>query len=186
MTFIISSTVPPGWLYEHNEDNSARYILGTLGVNPLICFGINPSYAAPHNLDNTVNYVRILAEKNGYDSFTMLNIYPQRATDPNDLHHQAEELLQAANEACIAGYINHRPLTIWAAWGALVTRRSFLPGLVRRIITLPELSACSWVARGALTKGGHPHHPLYVSKGAPFVPFDVTVYLTQAQPMREE
>ena len=64
------------WLYERTVDNSARFILGTVGSNPLICFGINPSTAEPSNLDPTVNYVSRLAVSNNYDSFVMLNVYP--------------------------------------------------------------------------------------------------------------
>ena len=45
------------WLYERTIDNAARFVLGTIGANPLICFGINPSTAEPGNLDPTVNYV---------------------------------------------------------------------------------------------------------------------------------
>lgn len=31
------------WLYRPNVDNSARFVLGTVGDNPLVCFGVNPS-----------------------------------------------------------------------------------------------------------------------------------------------
>ena len=33
------------WLYERTTDNAARFVLGTTGANPQICFGINPSTA---------------------------------------------------------------------------------------------------------------------------------------------
>lgn len=45
--------MPEQWLYEHNDDNSARYVLGTVGENPLVCFGVNPSTAEPNALDAT-------------------------------------------------------------------------------------------------------------------------------------
>ncbi|MFR6424354.1 MAG: DUF1643 domain-containing protein, partial [Oscillospiraceae bacterium] len=48
--------------------------------NPLICIGINPSTAQPGDLDNTLKSVERIALGNGYDSFTMFNVYPQRAT----------------------------------------------------------------------------------------------------------
>lgn len=60
------------WLYERTTDNAVRFVLGTIGANPLICFGINPSTAEPGNLDPTVNYVSSIATSNGYDSFVML------------------------------------------------------------------------------------------------------------------
>ena len=73
------------WLYVPPYYTEYRYILGTRGANPLICIGINPSTAQPGDLDNTLKSVERIALGNGYDSFTMFNVYPQRATDPNDM-----------------------------------------------------------------------------------------------------
>lgn len=166
----------PEWLYERTSDNSARFILGTVGNNPLLCFGVNPSTAEPNKLDPTVNYVSRLAISNGYDSFVMLNVYPQRATNPNDLHRECLAELKAENERQIAALINGQKLTLWAAWGGLIEKRSYLTGLVQDISTMPELENCQWISRGRLTKGGHPHHPLYVKKDAPFEPFSIKHY----------
>jgi hypothetical protein len=65
------------WIYERSADGSARFVLGTVGVNPLVCFGINPSTAVPNAPDGTVARV----SKFAVDSWTMLNVYPQIATD---------------------------------------------------------------------------------------------------------
>jgi len=164
------------WIYERTDDNLARFILGTNGTNPLVCFGINPSTAEPNNLDPTVNYVRRLANSNGYDSFIMLNVYPQRATNPNELHKVFSPELKAENERHIAEFVSGKKLTLWAAWGGLITKRKYLTTLLRDITTLPELKNCSWVARGNYTSCGHPHHPLYVRKEMLFVPFDIMRY----------
>jgi hypothetical protein len=164
------------WLYERAADNSARFVLGTVGENPLVCFGINPSTAEPNNLDPTANYVSRLAALNGYDSFVMLNVYPQRATNPNDLHKSFLPELKSENERFIAALIVNRPLTLWAAWGGLIEKRPYLVPLLRSIALLPELSDCRWVSRGNPTKGGHPHHPLYVKKEALFEPFGIERY----------
>ena len=69
------------WIYERSADGSARFVLGTVGVNPLVCFGINPSAAVPNAPDRTVARVGNFAVDNCYDSWTMLNVYPQIATD---------------------------------------------------------------------------------------------------------
>ena len=73
------------WLYVPCRYSEYRYILGTKGDNPLICIGINPSTAEPDNLDNTLKSVERIAHFNGYDSFIMFNVYPQRATNPDDM-----------------------------------------------------------------------------------------------------
>ncbi|MGL4484146.1 MAG: DUF1643 domain-containing protein [Anaerovoracaceae bacterium] len=164
------------WLYEKTEDNSARFILGTVGENPLLCFGINPSTAEPNNLDPTVNLVSRQASANGYDSFIMLNVYAQRGTNPNDLDSNFSQILKEENESQIATLINRKNFTIWAAWGALIEKRAYLPLLIRDIVMLPELNNVEWVSRGPLTKSGHPHHPLYLKKDAMFEPFDIEHY----------
>ena len=67
------------WLYVPDFYTEYRYILGTKGQNPLICIGINPSTAAPDDLDNTLKSVARIAAGNGFDSWTMFNVYAQRA-----------------------------------------------------------------------------------------------------------
>ena len=79
------------WIYENDQNNSIRYILGTKGVNPLLCFGINPSTAKPDELDNTLKSVERLANYNSFDSWIMMNIYPQRATKPDEMHQEVVE-----------------------------------------------------------------------------------------------
>ena len=70
------------WLYVPDFYTDYRYILGTRGERPLICIGINPSTAAPDDLDNTLKSVERIALGNGFDSFIMFNVYAQRATRP--------------------------------------------------------------------------------------------------------
>ena len=57
------------WLYVPNRYEEYRYILGTRGEKPLICIGINPSTAAPDDLDNTLKSVeRIALAKKQFES----------------------------------------------------------------------------------------------------------------------
>ena len=88
------------WLYENNEDNSARFVLGQV-FNPigktLLCFGINPSTACPENLDNTIRKIISIGNYNGYENWIMLNVYPQRATNPEDMHLERDEALSKEN-----------------------------------------------------------------------------------------
>lgn len=164
------------WIYENNADNSARFVLGTLGDNPLVCFGINPSTAAPNDLDRTVATVERVAKLNGHDGFVMLNVYAQRATNPRDMHESYLADLKDENERHIAAVVGGRPLTLWAAWGTEIDRRPYLRPLLKDIVGLPQLADARWVSRGAVTKDGHPHHPLYVKDTAPFETYDVSRY----------
>ena len=170
------------WMFERAADGSARYVLGTVGVNPLICFGINPSTAVPNAPDRTVARVTRFAAENGYDSWTMLNVYPQIATDPKELDRIHRHELKAENERHIANTIDRRPLTILAAWGGLITSRPYLPSMLEDIVQLTSAAGCTWVSLGALTKDGHPRHPLYVRADTPLQPFDINHYLGRNLP----
>ncbi len=64
------------WMYENDQDNQIRYVLGTKGTKPLLCFGINPSTAKPDDLDNTLKSVERLANSNDFDSWIIEKIHP--------------------------------------------------------------------------------------------------------------
>ena len=85
------------WLYVPDHYSEYRYILGTRGERPLICIGINPSTAAPDDLDNTLKSVERIALSNGFDSFIMFNVYAQRATNPDDMEKECNVLLHEEN-----------------------------------------------------------------------------------------
>ncbi|MGA7146872.1 MAG: DUF1643 domain-containing protein [Microbacterium sp.] len=100
------------WIWKKTPDGTPRYVLGTVGENPLVCFGINPSTAVPNDLDPTVTRVSKFAERHGHDSWTMLNVYPQISTDPKGMHLALDPVLKAENERHIADHVGGRPLTI--------------------------------------------------------------------------
>ena len=166
------------WLYAPNFYSEYRYILGTRGKNPLICIGINPSTAAPDDLDNTLKSVERIAHGNGFDSFIMFNVYAQRATSPDDMEKECNPLLHAENLESFRYVlsISENP-TVWAAWGAIIEKRKYLPECVKDMLAAGEEFGAKWVCAGAITKKGHPHHPLYLRKDEKIRPFDVAAYL---------
>ena len=166
------------WLYAPNFYSEYRYILGTRGKNPLICIGINPSTAEPDNLDNTLKSVERIALSNGFDSFIMFNVYAQRATSPDDMEKTCNPALHAENLKAFRYVlsISENP-TVWAAWGAIIEKRKYLPDCVRDLLAAGEDYGARWVCAGAITKKGHPHHPLYLRKDEKIKPFDVAGYL---------
>ncbi len=166
------------WLYVPNHYSEYRYILGTRGKKPLVCIGINPSTAEPDNLDNTLKSVERVALSNGYDSFIMFNVYAQRATSPDDMEGQLNMIMHTENMKAFR-YImalSDNP-EIWAAWGAIIEKRDYLPLCVRDMISIGEEYGARWFSAGARSKKGHPHHPLYLKKDSRLDPFDVGAYL---------
>ena len=175
-TRVTTAPVPAGWIFEPNDDDTARFVLGTMGVNPLICFGVNPSTAKPNDLDHTLRRVRGYATRNGHDSWLMLNLYAQRSTDPKGIHAAYLPELKAENERHIAELIDGRTQTLLAAWGGTIRTRPYLRTLLADIVTITDASSCSWRSIGGLTDDGHPRHP---SRGAyrPLQTFDMDAYL---------
>ena len=169
------------WLYVPDFYTEYRYILGTRGLNPLICIGVNPSTAQPGNLDNTLKSVSRIARGNGYDSWIMFNVYAQRATRPEDMDRELNRQLHEANMEAFRYILSHVGAgvspAVWAAWGAVIEKRPYLPGCVRDMVAIGEEYGARWLSAGKISVKGHPHHPLYLRKDEKTVPFDVARYL---------
>ena len=168
------------WLYVPNDYNEYRYILGTKGDNPLICIGINPSTAAPNDLDNTLKSVERIALGNGFDSFIMFNVYAQRATKPDDMDDELNEKLHRENMRAfdyILSLYKEEKLSVWAAWGTIVEMRPYLKDCLREMVDISYKHQARWYSSGAISKKGHPHHPLYLRKDSDLDEFDMESYL---------
>ena len=173
------------WLYVPDFYTEYRYILGTRGEKPLICIGVNPSTAAPDDLDNTLKSVSRIAEGNGFDSWIMFNVYAQRATRPEDMDRELNPELHRANMAAFEYILQNvaqglRP-AVWAAWGTIIEKRPYLPGCVRDMVALGRRYDARWLCAGKRSAKGHPHHPLYLRKDEKTVEFDVEQYLEGLQ-----
>ena len=166
------------WLFVPNTYTEYRYILGTRGKKPLICVGINPSTAQPDDLDNTLKSVQRIALGNGYDSFLMFNVYAQRATDPDAMEKVCNPLLHKENMEAFRYVLSLSDSpAIWAAWGAVIEKRGYLKDCLRDMLDIGRKYGAQWYCAGAITKKGHPHHPLYLRKDEKLRPFDVEHYL---------
>lgn len=84
---------------------SHRFALGnvakvTVGTQPLIVIGMNPSHAQQSQADKTVNRVIEASQRHGYTGWVMLNLYPQRSPKPSQLS-QFDPSLSALNCSAI-------------------------------------------------------------------------------------
>lgn len=169
------------WLYVPDYYTDYRYILGTRGKDPLICIGINPSTAAPGDLDNTLKSVSRIAAGNGYDSWIMFNVYAQRATDPDDMDTVLNERLHRENmrafEYILKNVGEGVSPAVWAAWGTIIEKRPYLKDCVLDMVRLGREYGAKWYSVGKRSVKGHPHHPLYLRKDAPTEELDIVSYL---------
>lgn len=165
------------WIYEQSEDRTNRFLLGKRGENPLICCGVNPSTASPGDLDPTMKRVQTFAKANGYDSYIMINLYPMRATNPDKMHTEMDKKIVEKNLEYIRQLLSEGNRDIWAAWGNLIEKRSYLRECLASIAEIAEANQCNWYIMGKTTKEGHPRHPLYLKKECEKNEFSISAYL---------
>ena len=167
------------WLFVPDYYTEYRYILGTRGKEPLICIGINPSTAAPDALDNTLKSVERIAHANGFDSWMMFNVYPQRATRPEDMERAENAFLNAENIRALRWALDHcgSRKAVWGAWGNNVERRPYLIRCLWEMAEAANEAGAVWYSAGKRSVRGHPHHPLYLKKDTPLELFDIREYL---------
>jgi serine/threonine protein phosphatase 1 len=152
-------------LYEGDDDH-VRFMLGEAGNNPIICFGINPSTANDIEDDPTISRIKKIAAENNFDGWVMLNLYPQRATNPDDIHKEADKALILKNVEIIRSVFKAYPdALILASWGDAIEKRNYLKDCLEAIISIDYDRR--WVCRGELTSKGNPRHQLYVANNTP-------------------
>ena len=169
------------WIYKcinKLDKDSPRFVLGEVSdktKSPLVCFGINPSTAVPKRLERTLTQVQKRAKRTGYDGWIMFNLYPQRATNPINLHKELENNIHRKNLRAIKKIFSSYPnSTVWAAWGGVINKRAFLKDCLRDILSVVPKTVL-WVQ---ISDKKHPHHPLYLKKDLPFKKFYIDKYLS--------
>ena len=154
------------WVYVNETDNSARYVLGVKGQNPLIVFGINPSTASDKEPDATLIRVEKMADCKKYDSWIMLNLYPFRSTKIEDLK-TFDHNLHKENLIQIEKILDQYPsASILAAWGNIDSKlnssvKTHIKNCLTDITNLIQQKKREWLA---LLDVGYPVHFLYKEK----------------------
>jgi len=144
-------------IYEYSKEENTRYSLGIKGENTLFCIGVNPSIATPKQYDRTIKKLEKIAELNGYDSWLMLNIYPQIATDPNDLDCNINNDYHEKNLQIIKKYINKNS-NILCGWGNLITKRKYLKNCLKDIYEILNKYNNNYLKINDFTVKGNPRH----------------------------
>lgn len=128
---------------------------------------LNPSIADALQDDPTIRRCIGFAKSWGYDTLSVRNLFPWRATDPNELLFATNASGGKRGDSELLAALTADLVVV--AWGADVPSgrdREFLDGIA------VHFPAKQLFCLG-LTKHGHPRHPLYVKADALPVPFPV-------------
>jgi hypothetical protein len=143
-----------------------RYALGKKGNKPLLFIGINPSRATITKDgifidDQTIRRIENISIKNNYDSWIMLNIYPQRTPKTQYLHRQNNfnEKIHYENLSVINIFTNKYSV-INAAWGFNIMKRQYLLNICfRGIVEKIKWENYEWYCNGITNENDyHPRH----------------------------
>jgi len=159
------------------EGSTIRFALLKEGEQMLYVFGVNPSTATDTKPDPTMQKVIGFAERNGFDGFAMMNLYPLRSTNPNALPKAIDEELHQKNLVEINEVMGNKsnPVVLFA-FGNAISAAPYLKGCLRDIVTMLQPLCPQWKQIGNPTKWGNPRHPLY-ARYVPLENFDVEAYL---------
>ena len=103
--------------HPHHRFALGRVFTSVRAQNPRVVMAMNPSYANHKESDRTVNTVIAASSTLGHDGWIMLNLYPERATKPSNLH-AFDPTLWAQNWAEIDGVLNAFGVDeVLGAWG---------------------------------------------------------------------
>lgn len=167
-------------IYEKDEDNLFRFALGSLSEKTLFVFGVNPSTADDQEPDRTIKKVMGFAERNGYKSFMMFNLYPQRATNPNNLSNEIDRVMMDKNIEIIYRILSsQKDADILLAYGELIYSRSYLPLCLKEIYQSIRGIPLNFYRIGDYLKCGQPRHPLYAGYGLELQTVDIDKYLQE-------
>lgn len=142
----------------NGDNDSKRFLLEISGEKPLVVIGVNPSKANAVESDRTVDRAMYIAEQNGYDGLLIINLYPQRTTDPTKLHQNADENLSRQNLEIITDLVNRiASPTVLLSYGDLLLSRAYLKENMKKILAIfPDTT--TWLKMGNLTVKGNPRH----------------------------
>jgi hypothetical protein len=108
----------------------------------------------------------------------MLNIYPQRSTNPGKLDKTINESIHTENVKAIQSIINENSIVV-AAWGNLINKRPYLINCLVDIVNAINHKNITWYSIGKLSLKKNPKHPLYLSLNSQLLSFNIDEYINR-------
>ena len=167
-------------IYCESDDEEKRFLLGNEGRKKLFVVGLNPSTANQCRSDKTIDSVKAVLKLKGkeFDGFVMTNLYPLRCSKPEKLPRSPDEHLVSENLKRVFDFASRENSPVfWAAWGINITKRSYLAGILEKLLRHTSEINIQWRRFGPLTNGGHPRHPSRAAYRWNFKDFDAQGYI---------
>lgn len=167
---------------EKIEGYECRLLLRKEGHNPLIVIGLNPSTADESTPDATMRKIMGFIStwnKSGirdYDSFIMLNLYPQRETSPRELNKKSpdiNEIIHCRNVEMISSVLSNYPKAdLLLCYGDSIEiipwMKKCRDAVLKLLTQYPEVSLH---CLGCLTSKKNPRHPCRLAYKTELMPF---------------
>ena len=142
------------------DKDNVRYALVQKGEEKtLYVIALNPSTANDSKADHTMRKIMGFAERNGFDCYVMMNLYPQRSTSPDNLDMKVNDILFEENLRYIEKFLSgeNAPVVL-LCYGVNICIRSYLCDSLAKIREIGEKYNAQWKCIGT-TKDGEPLHP---------------------------
>ena len=149
------------------------------GDRVLIFLGLNPSRADANRDDPTLRRLIGFAKDWGYDALVVVNLFARMSPSPSVLRRCQDPVGLDADAALLHWCRFWADQEVWALWcgwgngGGQCSRAQQVMDLLKPVVQ--QRAQRFPVAPGpqalALTRAGHPRHPLYASRGCLLKPF---------------
>ena len=143
------------------NDNTKRFLIGKKGQHEMLAIALNPSTANEDKLDPTSKNIELIANNNGCDGWWLVNLYPERISNPNKLTHKGNIKLTKKNIEFIKRILispNYNFSKIICCWGNFITKRSFLSESANQLLIYLKSQGYASECLG-YTQQGNPYHP---------------------------
>ena len=160
------------------EQDTYRYVLGTVGKKPLIFIGLNPSTAIPKHPDQTYFRLTKLLKTSltKFDSIILLNLCPFISTKLDNLSNETEGYHAKRNIYFITQILaelndKNKELNILLGWGSGVKKLQYFKDALSALELILENYKSSTNFYYIESKNEHyPLHPLAFPKGIELQP----------------
>lgn len=128
----------------------------------LSLIGLNPSSANAHKDDPTIRRCVDFADREGYGSIVIHNLFAYITSNPSKLL-SIDDPVGPDNDMILRSLMEYTSQDIWVMWGS--------SKIAKERVKSPVIQNLSRMICLGISRSGQPKHPLYLRVDTPFEPF---------------